>query len=394
VSKRRWLEEELRQSQKMDAVGRLAGGIAHDFNNLLTAINGYAEVGLNLLEGGERPVQELTEIRKAGERAAELTRQLLAFSRRQVLRPSVVDLNEVVADMERLLARVIGENVLLRVSLASELPRVEADRTQLEQVLMNLAVNARDAMAVGGAMAIETSEVNVGAADQGLHPGVLEGHYVVLLVGDTGIGMDPPTVARAFEPFFTTKELGKGTGLGLATVHGIVQQSGGQIRVDSESGGGTRFYVYLPAVGGATPHVGSPHGDSPVSSARATILLAEDEPAVRGLLVKVLEGNGYQVLAAENGAMAVEIGRGLEGGIDLLVTDIVMPILGGHETAAQLRELQPGLRVLFLSGYTANPPTEDPQAGSDFLLKPFQPAELASRVRALLDVEPVRPDGH
>jgi len=387
VTEQRHLEDQLRQSQKMEAVGRLAGGIAHDFNNILTVINGYGALALDRLVTGTDPSEEIEEVRRAGDRAAGLTRQLLAFSRQQVLQPVVLDLNSVVAELERLLGRVIGEDVALETSLEPELARVRADRSQIEQVVMNLAVNARDAMPGGGELLIETANAVIDEASAVDHVGIPTGLYVVLAVTDTGVGMDEETRARMFEPFFTTKERGKGTGLGLSTVYGIVEQSGGHIRVTSEPRRGATFRVYLPtalAVGEA------PADRSPAQAADCgseTILLAEDEPVVAALIEEILEQAGYTVVTAMNGAEALEAAAAHGGEIDLLVTDVVMPTMRGPELARRLLGERPGVKVLFMSGY-AERAVSDRDAlpdGQDFLGKPFSPSELTARVRALLD---------
>ena len=373
ITERKKLEEQLRQAQKMEAVGQLAGGIAHDFNNLLTVINGFSQVTLDLL-GEEDPARPLVdEIFRAGTRAAGLTRQLLAFSRRQVLEPRVVDLNAHVAETERLLRRLIGEDVILSTSLAPDVGRVRVDPGQLEQVLLNLAVNARDAMPRGGRLSIETRN----------HSGPT-GNVVVLEVTDTGTGMDAETRARIFEPFFTTKEPGKGTGLGLAVVHGIVTQSGGQIEVESEVDRGTTFRIELPRVAG-DPVVGS-IGPVDLPPGTETLLLVEDEPAVRALDRRVLSNCGYTVLEAKDGRDALRVAAEHVGRIDVLVSDVVMPHLGGRQLAEKLMAARPGLKVLFVSGYTDDAVLRH-GVGAEFafLPKPFSPARLARKVREVLD---------
>jgi two-component system cell cycle sensor histidine kinase/response regulator CckA len=374
ITDRKRLEEQFRQAQKMEAVGQLAGGIAHDFNNLLTVINGFSQVTLDMLapEDPARPLVD--EIQKAGTRAAGLTRQLLAFSRRQVLEPRVVDLNAVVGDTERMLHRLIGEDVILATALAPDLGRVRVDPGQLEQVLLNLAVNARDAMPRGGRLTIETRNVT--------RP---DGDGVLLAVTDTGIGMDADTRARMFEPFFTTKGPGKGTGLGLAVVHGIVTQSDGQIEVESEPDRGATFRIYLPRVAGAVSIGGSA---SPVDLPKGTetLLLVEDEPAVRALDRRVLTNCGYTVLEAKDGRDALRVADAHTGPIHLLVSDVVMPHLGGRHLAEKLLSLRPGLKVLFVSGYTDDAVVRH-GVGSEFafLPKPFTPAGLARKVREVLE---------
>ena len=374
ITGRKYLEEQLRQAQKMEAVGQLAGGIAHDFNNLLTVINGFSQVTLDVL-GPNDPARPLVEeVQNAGTRAAGLTRQLLAFSRRQVLEPRVVDLTTIVGDTERMLRRLIGEDVILATFLAPDLGRVRVDPGQLEQVLLNLAVNARDAMPRGGRLTIEARNVS--------RP---TGEAVQLAVSDTGTGMDVETRARIFEPFFTTKEQGKGTGLGLAVVHGIVSQSGGRIEVESEPGRGTTFRIELPRVGdsvasaGPTTPADLPHGSE-------TLLIVEDEPAVRALDRRVLASCGYTVLEARDGRDAVRVAEGHRGPIHVLVSDVVMPHLGGRQLAERLSATRPGLKVLFVSGYTDDAVVRH-GVGSEFafLPKPFTPAGLARKVREVLD---------
>ncbi len=379
-------EEQLRQAQKMEAVGRLAGGIAHDFNNLLTAIVGHSELLLGDLDGQSALCNELDEIRKAAERAASLTRQLLAFSRRQVLQPRVLDLNAVVADMEKMLRRLIGEDIELRTALGAGLGRVKADPGQLEQVLMNLAVNARDAMPRGGTLTIETADVELDNGYARRHVGVRPGPYVRLAVTDTGCGMDAEIRARVFEPFFTTKGPGRGTGLGLATVYGIVKQSGGNIWVYSEPGRGSTFKVYLPRVD--EPLEAQPPGAPGRSSAGTeTILLVEDDESVRGLACRILAREGYTVLEARDGNEALAIGERHGGPIHLVLTDLVIPGKQGTEVASCLASLRPDTKVLYMSGYTERALFQqqvfDP--GTPFIEKPFTPAALARKVREVLD---------
>jgi len=386
VTEQRRLEDRLRQSQKMQAVGQLAGGIAHDFNNLLTVISGYGALALDRLRSGADPSEEIEEVRRAGDRAAALTRQLLAFSRQQVLQPVVLDLNSVIAELERLLGRVIGEDVELIASLEPELAPVRADPNQIEQVIMNLAVNARDAMPDGGKLMIETANVVVDEASVDEHQ-IPSGAYVVLAVTDTGIGLDQEVRVRMFEPFFTTKEPGKGTGLGLSTVYGIVEQSGGHIRVTSEPGRGAAFRVYLPS---AVPVAERPAGRGPAHAADGgseTILLAEDEPVVAALVQEILEQAGYTIVAARSGAEALEAAAAHEGDIDLLLTDVVMPTMRGPELARRLLRERRGVKVLFMSGYTERAVSDRDALpdGQDFLGKPFSPSELTARARALLD---------
>ncbi len=380
-------EEQLRQSQKLEAVGRLAGGIAHDFNNLLTAINGYSELTLRCLAPDNSLHRNVTEIKKAGERAAALTRQLLAFSRKQILQPKVLDLNSIVTDISKILQRVIGEDVNILTVLDPDLKHIEADAGQLEQVLMNLAVNARDAMPGGGKLTIKTANVELSEACALEHPNVSHGSYVMLSVSDTGCGMDAATKAQIFEPFFTTKEAGKGTGLGLATVYGIVKQSGGNIRVCSEIGRGTTFNIYLPRAGNAAElsEKVEPLADLPRGT--ETILLVEDEEAVREILREVLEADGYSVLPTSGGEEALELCANYKKEIHLMLTDVVMPGMNGRELGERAAALWPEMRVLYMSGYTDEAITHHGalDAGAAFLEKPFTPDSVARKVREVLD---------
>jgi two-component system, cell cycle sensor histidine kinase and response regulator CckA len=381
------LEAQLRVSQKMEGIGRLAGGIAHDFNNLLTAILGYSELMEAQLPDDENLRSSLREIQHAGERAAALTRQLLAFSRRQVLQPKLLDLNEVVSEVEKLLRRLIGEDVKLVTRLHPGLEHIKADPGQLEQVLMNLAVNARDAMPEGGTLTIETANAQLDARFAAGHPGARSGEYTALKVADTGIGMSEDVRSHAFEPFFTTKEQGKGTGLGLATAYGIVKQSDGYITVESEPGRGTTFRIYFPrAAGAATP---SGLGERPPLSPRGaeTILLVEDEPGVRRLSRSILEAQGYTVLEAASGDEALGVARSYAGEIHMVTTDVVMPGMSGRVLWDQLRLLRPAARVLFMSGYTDDAIAKHGvlEPGIAFLQKPFTPFSLAQKVREVLD---------
>lgn len=387
ITQRQSLEEQLRQSQKMEAIGMLAGGIAHDFNNLLTAINGYSELVLKRMDPDDRFRGSIEEINKAGKRAAGLTSQLLAFSRKQVLQPKVLDLNRVVADIEEMLRRTIGEDIELRTGLAPQLWSTLADPGQIEQILLNLCVNARDAMPTGGHITIETRNVLLDEAFATKHLDVRAGPYVMLSVSDTGIGMTPEVKKRIFEPFFSTKPLGKGTGLGLSTTYGIVQQSGGSIWVYSEPGKGTTFKVYLPQAAQAERVADEALVTPTDLSGTETILLAEDEEIVRGLAIEALEMFGYKVLPASGGAEALEIARDHQEPIGLLVTDVVMPVMSGHELATEIRKLLPDLKVLYMSGYTDNSIVHHgvPDEGVHLLQKPFSTTDLAQRVRALLD---------
>jgi PAS domain S-box-containing protein len=388
ISEHRELEDQLRQAQKLEAVGKLAGGIAHDFNNLLTAICGHSELALSRLS--PHPAGEhLTEIRDAADRARTLTQQLLAFSRKQVLQPKVLNLNGVVADVESLLRHLIGEDIALERELEPALAPVRADRGQLEQVLVNLAVNARDAMPTGGRLTIATANVTVSAeAARGL--GLAPGPYVELRVADTGHGMDADTCARVFEPFFTTKEPGKGTGLGLSTAYGIVAQSGGTVSVESELGMGSSFGVHLPAAEGDVPEPVAPgdgRDDRPVSSASGTILLVEDEDMVRRLTHEMLERAGVAVLTASTPDEALVVCGAHAGRIDVLLTDVVMPGMSGHALAQRIREFRPELRIVYTSGYSDDVIAARGmlEPGTRFLPKPFTSAELVTTIHAALE---------
>ena len=384
---RRQTEEALRHAQKMEAVGVLAGGVAHDFNNLLTVINGFADLLRAQLDDGDARAAYLEEIRKAGERAASLTGHLLAFSRRQILQPKVVDLNEVVRDMGALLRRLIGEDIEFRTSMAADLALVHADPGQLGQVLLNLAANSRDAMPTGGLLTIETENFEIERAARGFPETLAPGRYVRLAVSDTGRGMDAATRARVFEPFFTTKEPGKGTGLGLSTVYGIVKQSGGDVTVYSEPGRGTTLKVYLPCYQGAAPReaLEEPSPEPPGGS--ETVLLVEDEPGVANLVRNVLSTAGYRVLSATDPAVARAIAEEGPEAIDLLLTDVVMPGMGGRELAEELGPRRPEMRVLYMSGYTPDVAVRHgvSEATVGFVQKPVSPTALLWRVREALD---------
>jgi len=391
VTERLRLEQQLRQAQKMEAVGRLAGGVAHDFNNILTAIMGSAELLLEDLPEGHPRREDATEISRAARRAADLTRQLLAFSRQQVLAPKVLDLGNIVMSVEPMLRRLIGENIELRTVLAPDLGAVRADPGQLEQVILNLAVNARDAMPQGGKLTIETANVDLDRSYAREHVSVRTGPYVMLAVTDTGIGMDETTRTHLFEPFYTTKEFGRGTGLGLATVYGIVKQSEGYIWVYSEPNHGATFKIYLPRVDAPPEAAGAP---DPATGAghrgTETVLLVEDETLVRSLVQRVLGHQGYTVLEAAAGEEALAVAAAHGGEIHLLVTDVVMPGVGGRELARRLSVVRPRTRVLYLSGYSDDAVVRhgmlDP--GTFFLQKPFTPAVLLRKVREVLDTPP------
>ncbi len=395
VTERREAEEALRRSeqqlvqvQKMEAIGRLAGGVAHDFNNLLTAIRGNAELLLADLPPDSQAREDVEEIRRASDRAAALTRQLLAFSRRQVLQPRLLDLNQSVREMERMLRRLLGDDVELVTRLGGDLRRVRADPAQVEQVILNLSVNARDAMPEGGVVMVCTENAELTAELREKYAYVVPGEYVLLEVGDTGQGMDAHTVASAFEPFFTTKATGKGTGLGLSMVYGIVKQSGGYIWIDSEAGRGTRVRVYLPVARGSD---GEDEDEAPAAlpqtKGRGTVLLVEDEESVRRFAERVLSRGGYTVLPAAEGAEAMALSRQHPGMIQVLVTDLMMPRMNGSDLARRLMAERPGIRVLFISGFDRDAArTQTPmEPGTDFIEKPFSPEALLERIHRLLE---------
>jgi len=389
LTERKKLEAQLLQAQKMDAIGRLAGGVAHDFNNLLTVITGYTELLIMHTDGRPCPLRDLKQIQRAAERAASLTRQLLAFSRQQVLQTTEVDLNEIVHDIQKMLARLIGEDVELATILDPQLGQVSADPAQMEQVIMNLAVNARDAMPTGGRLSIETKNVFMDESYANHHLDAPPGSYVMLAFSDTGHGMDQETMKHVFEPFFTTKGVGKGTGLGLATVHGIVTQSGGCILVYSEPGHGTTFKIYLPQVQREKVD-GIPSEPRAVTGGAETILVVEDEEALRTLTKRVLEDHGYTVIAAQNGPAAIAMFRQAVTPIDLLLTDMIMPgDLNGAEVAKKLREISPELKVIYMSGYTNHVLVDRTLLGGEaaFLQKPFTPDVLLQELRNVLGRE-------
>jgi hypothetical protein len=387
ITARKHLEEQFRHAQKMEAVGRLAGGVAHDFNNLLMVINGFSDLLLEKLDACDPFHEQVTEIRNAGQRAAEITRQLLVFSRKTITQAKVLDLNRVVGDVEKMLRRLIGEDLSLTIVLSPELGRVMADPSQVAQVLMNLAVNSRDAMPNGGNLTIGTANIDIDETKEGVPSEVETGHYVQLSVRDSGTGMDAETRAHLFEPFFTTKKTGEGTGLGLATVYGVVQQAGGFILVDSEPGRGTTFKVYLPRV-----ENGLDVGETPKTAAAVkieateTILLVEDQSDLRRLARIILEDRGYKVLEAANASQALFHSGRHSGPIHLMLTDVVMPGMNGWDLAERLKPMRPDMKVLFMSGYTAAAmvgrgglPT-----AVDLLQKPVSPHDLAAKVRSAL----------
>jgi len=387
TSQRKQLEDQLMHAQKMEAVGRLAGGVAHDFNNMLTVISGYNRMILDELSALDPLRGYAEEILKAADRAGALTNQLLAFSRRQIMKPRVMNVNATLAGTEKMLQRLIGEDIELKLVLSSDTGNIKADPNAVEQAIVNLAVNARDAMPLGGRLTVETGNVELDESYAKSHMGVTPGEFVMIAVSDTGVGMDAATKRRIFEPFFTTKEKGKGTGLGLATVYGIVKQTGGDIWVYSEPGQGTTFKLYFPRVHsttGESPEDGASSEDE--SGPSATLLLVEDEQSVRDLTVKMLQRLGYRVLVAAGGAEAIEISRSYAGTIALLVTDVVMPGMSGRQVADALQAARPDLKVLYLSGYTEDTVVHHGvlDAGVEFLPKPFSREALGKKIRSVL----------
>jgi PAS domain S-box-containing protein len=387
VTQRKVLEEQLRQSTKMEAIGQLAGGVAHDFNNILTAIMGYANLLSNELAQGEPGKEKLLQITRAAEKAADLTRQLLAFSRKQVLEVKVMRLNEVISDMERLLKRLIGEDIDLDTVFDPSAGRIQADPSQIQQILMNLAVNARDAMPGGGKLTIETANVFLDADYARAHAEVRPGEYVMFAVSDSGQGMDSQTLARVFEPFFTTKEKGVGTGLGLATVYGIVKQHQGHVNVYSEPGRGATFKVYFPRVNASADDVAPAWDPGPRPRGNETILVVEDDEPVRKLACEALEILGYQTLSASDPPEAIAMCDTYDGRIDLLMTDVVLPHMDGRSLFRALSEKRPDLKVLYVSGYTENFIVHHGvlDKGLPFMQKPFNVDSLARKVRQAID---------
>jgi two-component system cell cycle sensor histidine kinase/response regulator CckA len=389
ITERKHLEQQLLLSQRLEAVGKLSGGIAHDFNNILGVIIGYSEALQQMMPADDPMREPVDEIGKAGRRAAALTQQLLAFSRKQVLEPKILDLNSIVADVEKMLGRLIGEDVELQIVPASALGMVKADRGQIEQVILNLAVNARDAMPHGGKLKIETMNADLDENDARRLRYVIPGQYVMLQVSDTGTGMSAEVQSHIFEPFYTTKEQGKGTGLGLATVYGVIKQSGGYIWLDSEVGKGSRFQVYLPRAEGVEPETAR---SQPALEAHgpATILVAEDEASLRKLTCSTLKQSGYKVLEAKDGPQAIEVAGQYHGDIHLLFTDVVMPGMSGHELAGKLSSQRPKMKVLYTSGYTDGAVATHGvlESGVVILRKPFSRAQLQQNVGQMLGENP------
>ncbi len=378
---------QLRQGQKMEAIGRLAGGIAHDFNNLLGVIIGYSDFVSEQIGAGSTLTNAVEQIKKAGDRASTLTRQLLAFSRQQVLETKVLNLSTIVADMVKMLPPLLGEDIELQTSLAPALGPVTADQGQIEQVIMNLAVNARDAMPGGGRLTIETRNSRLDEEFALRHRPAIPGEYVMLVVSDTGSGMDAQTQAHIFEPFFTTKEQGRGTGLGLATVYGFVKQSGGYVWVQSEPGVGSTFTIYLPQVGEALPRVHTNDGAAALARGAETILLVEDEESLRTLTRGQLEDNGYTVLEASCGSEAIRIARQHRGPIHLLLTDVVMPGMNGRAVAESLTASRPETRVVYMSGYTGFSDYGLMNLDAVIIQKPFARRVLLQRLREVIALE-------
>jgi two-component system cell cycle sensor histidine kinase/response regulator CckA len=390
IEDRRQLEDQVRQAQKMDAVGRLAGGVAHDFNNLLTAINGYSDLLLRALEEGDPRRADVEEIKDTAARAAALTQQLLAFSRRQITQPTVMDVNTVVGRVEKMLRRLIGEDIALKTVLAPELHRTRADVGQIEQVIMNLSVNAREAMPQGGTLILETANVSLGPEAE-----APAGDYALLTVTDTGCGMDPAVAEHLFEPFFTTKDKRRGTGLGLSTVYGILQQAGAHIRLTTIPGQGTAFRLYFPRVDDApAPAATALQSDDAFFRGNERVLLAEDDRAVRVMAARVLRQGGYRVTEAANGEEALRLTEDPNFAVDLLITDVVMHGLSGPDLAKILTEKRPGVKVVYISGYMGEDARTSvlKDAGATFLPKPFRPRDLLQKARTILDGGP-RPEG-
>ena len=386
VTKQRILEEQLIQAQKMETVGRLAGGVAHDFNNMLSVILGYTDLIMGKLDQHDPMLKDLQEIQKAGHRSADITRQLLAFSRKQVIEPKIVNLNPLIAEMEKMLGRLLGEDIDLLFIPAKDLWATKADQGQINQIVANLGVNARDAMLEGGRLTIETANVTIDEAYCQGHAGFFPGRFVMLAVSDNGIGMDRETLAHIYEPFFTTKEKGKGTGLGLATVYGIIKQNNGFINVYSELGQGTTFKLYFPQCE-EEEEIAEIAVEAPKSLASGTILLVEDEEMVRDLARTILEMIGYTVLVAKTPNEALALCEKGDMDIHLLLTDVVMPQMSGQELKESIEAINPGIKTLFMSGYTANVIAHHGvlDKGINFMQKPFTNDELARKVREVIE---------
>ena len=387
ITKFRELESQLRQSQKMEAIGTLAGGVAHDFNNLLTAISGHLELAENAVDPGDPLCPDLAAIRKAADSAAELTRQLLAFSRKQTLEPKILNINAVITRMNRMLRRIIGEDIKLVTHCRKGLWSVKADPGQMEQVIVNLAVNARDAMPRGGRIIIKTENISLNGSQPGIPAGIDPGEYVILSVIDTGAGMTEEVKGRIFDPFFTTKAVGKGTGLGLSTIYGIVKQSGGNIWVESEINAGTSFVIIFPKEEGTPEQIPTREISNVLTKGNETILVVEDEEVVRKLAVRLLTGRGYNVISASTGEEACQLCRSLNFPLDLVVTDVIMPNMGGMELGEKLRQLWPNVKLLYMSGYTADAIHQEGIIDTEkmYLQKPFRLNVLAQKVREILD---------
>jgi PAS domain S-box-containing protein len=390
ITERKKIEQQLRLAQRMEAIGQLAGGIAHDFNNLLAVIMGSADIIVDVLPRGDPLGRKVELIRSAGSSAADLVRQLLAFSRQQMIQPVVLDVRKIIQRTQAMLERIIGEDIEFQVLMEDSVGSIKADPGQIEQVLLNLAANARDALPKGGRITIRASNVELDASDKKKHNPIVPGPYVMLSIEDTGCGMDLKTQARIFDPFFTTKEMGKGTGLGLATVYGIVKQTGGYIWVYSEVGHGTIFRVYLPRVGKAVQTAEREPSEIEDLQGSETILLAEDSESLREMAEEYLKSIGYTVLSAVSGEKALQLAKDFEGPIHLLLTDVVMPEMSGPELANQLASLRPGLMIIFTSGYTddaiARQGILDPEVA--FIQKPYRPKALAKKIRQVLNASP------
>jgi len=387
ITERKELEGQLLQSQKMEAVGQLAGGVAHDFNNILTAIVGYADLLAAELRGDSRQLEDVEEIRKAARRAAALTRQLLSFSRKEVLDPKIIDVNDVVMNLDKMLRSLISENIELKTMLADDVDAARVDPNQLEQVVMNLAINARDAMPEGGTLTVETANATLDDDYASRHVSVIPGDYVMIAVTDTGCGMSEEIKARVFEPFFTTKPAGRGTGLGLSTVYGIVKQSGGNIWLYSEPGKGTTFKIYLPAIEALPEDIGKAAPVEVTRRGKGTVLLVEDDEQLRRLTHRALAAQGYEVLEADRGRAALDGARRHQGTIELLLTDIVMPDTNGRKLADTLRAARPGLKVLYMSGYPDRAIVNNGmlEPGDAYIAKPFTTEAITRKVRELLE---------